>query len=287
MLRVGISCGDPNGIGPEVVLRALNAVGSGFTAVLFGFENLPSPQAGATAASGRWSFNALETATQAALKKEIDVLVTAPISKTAWKLAGVQSYTGHTDYMAAKCQARVRMGFLSEALNVVLQTIHTPLLKTIHDINPDGVFESLQIIDAFWRRYWRKRPRIAVCGYNPHAGEAGLMGDEEQRLIIPAILRAQAHDIQAYGPYPADTIFYQVAQKKSHDVVLAMYHDQGLGPVKTLAFDTAVNVTMGLPFIRTSPDHGTAYDIAGQNQADPASMVEAIRWAVKLARPVG
>ena len=294
MLRVGITCGDPNGIGPEVVQKALKIVTVGtwramplpsITPILFGFENIPARESGPTAASGAWSYAALEAATAAALKKEIDVLVTAPISKTAWKLAGITQFTGHTDYLEAKCGAHVRMGFLSDPLNVVLQTIHTPLLKTIHAINPDSIFESLRIIDGFWKQHLHARPRIAVCGYNPHAGEGGLMGDEEQRLIAPGIEKARTLGIQADGPFSPDTIFYQVVQKKSYDVVLAMYHDQGLIPVKTLAFDQAVNVTLGLPFVRTSPDHGTAYDIAGKDLADPSSMVEAIRWGVKLVRP--
>ena len=291
---MGITCGDPNGIGPEVVKKALKIVTGGarhavpvppIHPIFFGFDGMPARESGPTAASGAWSYAALEAATAAALKKDIDVLVTAPISKTAWKLAGITQFTGHTDYLEAKCGAHVRMGFLSDPLNVVLQTIHTPLLKTIHDINPDSILESLRIIDGFWKQSWHKRPRIAVCGYNPHAGEGGLMGDEEQRLIVPAIEAAKAAGINADGPFSPDTIFYRVVHHKTHDVVLAMYHDQGLIPVKTLAFDKAVNVTLGLPFIRTSPDHGTAYDIAGLDLADPGSMVEAIRWGMKLARP--
>ncbi len=286
MLRIGITCGDPNGIGPEVARKALKLVeSSAFTPVLFGFDGLKSDGKGPTAASGKWSFKALEAATQAALKGEIDALVTAPISKTAWHLAGY-TFSGHTDYLAeAAGKVPVAMGFLSDPLNVVLQSIHVPLSEAIRAVTTEGIGQNLFIIERFWKCYFHMRPRIAVCGLNPHAGEGGLMGDEERDIIVPAIAAARQQGIQVDGPFPPDTIFYQVIQKHSYDVVLAMYHDQGLIPVKTLAFDKAVNVTLGLPFLRTSPDHGTAYDIAGQDKADPSSMAEALRWAVKLAKP--
>jgi len=216
-------------------------------------------------------------------RNNLDALVTAPISKESLNLAGYH-VQGHTQILAQRFKARyVRMMFAAEKLKVVLVTIHIPLknvpaLITKREVQ-DTIFAVHRMMNTFFKI---KRPRIAVCGLNPHAGEEGLFGTEEKEHIIPAIKRARAQKVKVEGPFPADSLFWK-AKEGAYDVVIAMYHDQACIPFKTLYFDKGVNVTLGLPFIRTSPDHGTAFDIAGTNQADPSAMKEAIKLAVEMA----
>jgi len=218
-------------------------------------------------------------------KKDADALVTAPISKQAWKFAGKARHAGHTELLGELFRAkRVGMFFESPKLRVILATVHIPLLDIRNALTIGKIFDAIDLGNDVCKQLGIREPRIAVCGLNPHAGEGGMMGDEESRLITPAIEHAKEAGIDARGPFPADTIFNQAVNGK-YDLVVAMYHDQGLIPVKLLAWDKAVNVTCGLPIWRTSPDHGTAFDIAGKDKADPGSMAAAIDLAVRLVDP--
>ena len=230
-------------------------------------------------ASMRFCLDAIE----AANKKTVDAVVTAPIAKESWKLAGY-NYPGHTELFAQRTNTRrFAMMFAGGPLKVVLATVHVPLMGLWGKLNIGAVFQPIELVhQAMVELFDTPKPRIAVCGVNPHASENGQFGDEEERIITPAILMAREQGIDATGPYPGDTIFLSARDGK-YDAVVAMYHDQGLIPVKLLAFDQAVNLTIGLPIIRTSPDHGTAFDIVGRNRANPGSMRAAIELAIDLA----
>jgi 4-hydroxythreonine-4-phosphate dehydrogenase len=237
-----------------------------------------------TRASGEASMRFCLDAIDAARDGLIDAVVTAPISKTSWHLAE-SPWTGHTEMLADRCKSlRKVMMFIAGPLKLALATIHEPLFEIRHKFTIGCVFEPIDLLDMTLKQYFGiPKPHIAVAGLNPHAGEDGQFGDEEKRIISPAILLAQEAGIHCTGPYPADTLFYHAAQG-AYDGVVAMYHDQGLIPVKMAAFDKAVNVTLGLPIIRTSPGHGTAFDIAGKGIANPNAMKEAIRVAVQMAK---
>jgi 4-hydroxythreonine-4-phosphate dehydrogenase len=230
-------------------------------------------------ASMRFCLDAIEAATRGI----VDAVVTAPIAKESWKLAGFH-YPGHTELFAHRTGTRrYNMMFTGGPLRVVLATVHLPLLGLWNRLNIGAVFQPIELMhQALVEWFDIPRPRLAVCGLNPHASENGQFGDEEERIIEPAILMARDQGIDVSGPYPADTIFLK-ARTGAYDAVVAMYHDQGLIPVKLLAFDQAVNCTIGLPIIRTSPDHGTAFDIVGRNRANPGSMRAAIELAIDLA----
>jgi 4-phospho-D-threonate 3-dehydrogenase / 4-phospho-D-erythronate 3-dehydrogenase len=215
--------------------------------------------------------------------RRIDAIVTGPISKESWQLAGF-NWPGHTELLAFRTKAkRHAMMFVSPRLRVILATTHLPLMDVRNVLTIGRVFDPIDLGNEACKQLGIERPKIAVTGLNPHAGEHGLFGDEETRLIEPAIRVAREADIDARGPFPADTIFIDAAAGE-YDLVVAMYHDQGLIPVKLLGWDKAVNWTVGLPVIRTSPDHGTAFNIAGRNKASAGSMIEAIKLAVQLAR---
>lgn len=240
----------------------------------------------ATKLAGEASFRFVEDAVGDAKRTpgdplRADAIVTAPISKEAWSLAGRGKYPGHTELLATRFMARRHlMMFVSPRLRVALATGHIPLLELRDRLTIGKVFDAIDLGIEGARAMGVERPRVAVCGLNPHAGEGGLLGDEERRLIEPAVRLAQdaGHDVQ--GPFPGDTIFRR-AMDGAFDLVVAMYHDQGLIAVKTLEWEQAVNCTIGLPVLRTSPDHGTAFDIAGKGVADPSSLVAAIRLAVQ------
>ncbi|MDP6633812.1 MAG: 4-hydroxythreonine-4-phosphate dehydrogenase PdxA [Phycisphaerae bacterium] len=240
---------------------------------------------GASKLGGAASMAFCEDAISAARRGLIDALVTAPISKTSWKLAGHHRFPGHTELLAKRCGAKnVAMMFVSPKLKVVLATIHQSLFDIRNSFTIGCVFNPMDLADQALRDWFGiENPRLGIAGLNPHAGEDGQFGDEEQRIISPAVLLANEAGINATGPLPADTIFLK-ALDGEFDAVVAMYHDQGLIPVKLLSWRDAVNLTLGLPIIRTSPDHGTAFDIAAKNQADPSSMKAAIRLAIELAR---
>lgn len=215
-------------------------------------------------------------------------IVTAPLHKEALALAG-EPYPGHTELLQAEgsppgqVPAPVRMMLANDELKTVLVTIHVSLRQAIEQVTTVSVLETIRITHASAQLWGMPRPRIAVAGLNPHAGEGGLFGDEEQTIIGPAIEAARAEGIDASGPYAPDTVFMRARHAPGHpgefDVVIAMYHDQGLIPVKYLGLDQGVNVTLGLPFVRTSPDHGTAFDLAGTGRADEASFAQAVRVA--------
>ncbi|MBS0192046.1 MAG: 4-hydroxythreonine-4-phosphate dehydrogenase PdxA [Phycisphaerales bacterium] len=267
--------------------------------VLFDYEpggEVHAPRV--TKGGGALSFRLVEEAiAQARLPKEhalhADAIVTGPINKAAWAKAGHGQFPGHTELLAVRFGAK-HFGMMFHApavqgstdlgaheLNVILATAHIPLMDVRNVLTIGRVSDTIDLGAAACRALGIARPRIAVCGLNPHAGEDGLLGDEDQRLIEPAIKIARSNGIEVSGPCPADTIFL-AALKGKFDLVVAMYHDQGLIPVKLLARDRAVNMTVGLPTVRTSPDHGTAFDIAGKNLADPGSMRSAIELALRM-----
>ena len=322
---IGITMGDPLGIGPEVLVRSLaeplelgdaNFVVYGSNEVLTltadrlgvrpGWSRIPHdsdrlerpisdgivvrdyelPESlracatGPTLAGGQLSRAFVEHAIDDAMLAEsdprhIDGVVTGPISKKAWAMTGCR-HPGHTELLAQRTRSkRHAMFFHSDQLVVGLATAHVPLMDLRNILTIGRVFEPIDLGARFCRELGIASPGIAVCGLNPHAGEDGLLGDEDQRIIAPAIEMARNAGIEVQGPFPADTIFIEAAAG-AWDLVVAMYHDQGLIPAKLLGRRRTVNVTAGIPIIRTSPDHGTAYDIARQDRADPTSMRTAI-----------
>jgi len=308
--RIGITMGDPNGIGPEIVVKALGCseVRELCEPVVFGsaqimeeavklvglradcelietgdFEKYALNPGKADEAAGRASLSYIEKAAESALKKEIDALVTAPICKESIHMAGAP-YPGHTEMLEELTGAREAvMMFEGTRFRVVLVTIHTALSNVPGLITKEKVFTTIRTAnDSLINLFKIAEPKIAVCGLNPHAGESGAFGDEEIVSITPAVLEAREIGIDVTGPMPADTLFYY-ANQGTWDAVVAMYHDQGLAPFKMLSFEDGVNVTLGLPIIRTSPDHGTAFDIAWDGAADPSSMISAIKVALRLA----
>jgi 4-hydroxythreonine-4-phosphate dehydrogenase len=312
---IAISLGDPAGIGPEVVVRAL-AVRPERPVLVFGDPIVlvraaerslvphvaPASIRCVTAlginevvpgrpndASARAQLSYLEAATDAVLRGECSALVTAPISKEWIARAGF-TFPGHTEYLAARAGvSEFAMMLAGPNLRVVVATTHLALRDVPTALTPTGIASTITLTaEALARRFRIAKPRVAVAGLNPHAGEAGRFGDEEKRLVEPAIdlarsrLAAAGIDAAVTGPHVPDVVFRQAAGG-AFDAVVALYHDQGLIPVKLLHFDEAVNVTLGLPFARTSPDHGTAFDIAGTGQARPESFLAALDLAAKLA----
>lgn len=236
------------------------------------------------AASGRASYAYLMEAIKLAKQKKIDAIVTAPINKHSLHMGGIKE-PGHTEILAKEAGKKdFAMMLMDKNLKVVLVTIHTSLKSVPGMITAEKVFKKIKITyDSLKKDFAVKEPRIAVLGLNPHAGEKGAFGDEEIKSIIPAISRAKRSGINAQGPYPPDTIFDKII-KGSHDAAVCMYHDQGLIPLKLIGFDTGVNFTMGLPFVRTSPDHGTAHDIAGTGKASVNSIMAAFKAAISIAK---
>jgi 4-hydroxythreonine-4-phosphate dehydrogenase len=322
---IGITMGDPGGIGPEIVVKALSdpTLRRQAKYIIFGLDEqleyaadlaetepywlrwphekigrdlprqvvvadydeyavpawLHQPSLTGGLASLQFCIDAIDAA-QAGI---LDAVVTAPISKESWHLAEIP-WPGHTELLANRCRCpRKVMMFVAGPLKMALATIHEQLFEIRHKFTIGCVYEPIDLLNDALKEYFGiAHPKIAVCGLNPHAGENGLFGDEEQRIISPAILLAQEVGINCVGPFPADTLFLKASQGE-WDGVVAMYHDQGLIPVKLLAFDKAVNVTIGIPIIRTSPAHGTAFDIAGKGIANENSMKEAIRVAIQMA----
>ena len=312
--------GDPAGIGPEVILRALSQsseIKNLFIPVVIGDRvvmeeaaRLPglsvklniirTPEEAKhtpgsidmidlamlnsfeknkpTVEGGRASAAYIRKAVELAVNKQVDAMVTAPISKEALKMAGL-NWPGHTEMIAELTGTKdYAMMLAGGPLRVILVTIHTSIRNVPDLVTRDKVLKTIRLAKKACTMLGIPHPRIAVAGLNPHAGEAGLFGDEETREIIPAIEAAGSEGIEASGPFPPDTVFHK-AYKGEVDMVVCMYHDQGLIPLKMVAFDKGVNVTLGLPIIRTSPDHGTAYDIAWSGKADPSSMIEALKLA--------
>ncbi len=323
---IGVTMGDPAGIGPEVVVKALAEpeIRRAAKFVVFGLDEQLEYAAdhaeirpywgrhqhekisrdypykvvvadydeyavapwvkGPSKAGGEASLRFCLDAIDAAKDNLIDAIVTAPISKASWKLAGAK-YPGHTELLAERCKSpRKAMMFVAGPLKLALATIHEALFDVRNKFTIGCVFEPIDLLNIALQDYFGvEKPHIGVAALNPHAGEDGQFGDEEQRIISPAILLAQEVGIDCSGPYPADTLFVKAARGE-FDGVVAMYHDQGMIPVKLLAFEEAVNVTIGIPIIRTSPAHGTAFDIAGKNKANPASMMCAIKTAIQMVK---
>ena len=258
----------------------------------------PQPYGQISAAAGQAAAQCVIWAAQAALQGEVAAMVTAPLHKEALHLVGV-SFPGHTELLQAQAAAHaglpiaqmpVRMMLANDELRTVLVSIHVGLRQALEAVTFDNVLQTLQITDSALQAVLGRRPRIAVAGLNPHAGEGGLFGREEIDTIAPAIAAARSVGVDAHGPYAPDTVFMRARNAPDHpgefDVVLAMYHDQGLIPVKYLGVDHGVNVTLGLPLVRTSPDHGTAFDIAGQGRASASSLVQATVMARSLSGSV-
>jgi 4-hydroxythreonine-4-phosphate dehydrogenase len=235
-----------------------------------------------SAAAGRAAYHAIVEATRDAKAGRIDAVATAPVNKEAFAAAGLP-WRGHTDLLAHLTGApRVAMMFYAEALRVVLATVHIPLAEVPGALTGEVLEGTIDLAARELPRYGFPSPRLALAGLNPHAGEHGVIGREDDDVLAPAVAASQSRGIQVTGPFPADTIFVR-AMRGEFDAVIACYHDQGLIPIKLVAFGRAVNVTLGLPIVRTSVDHGTAFDIAGTGTADPSSLIEAIKLAARLA----
>tara|TARA_B100000900_G_scaffold412430_1_gene434193 strand:+ start:1993 stop:3066 length:1074 start_codon:yes stop_codon:yes gene_type:complete len=321
-VRLGVSIGDINGIGMEVIIKTFmdKRMHDLCTPVIFGSSKVASFHRKAmgiedfslnvvenpskaknkkvnlincwdeeveitigenTSEAGKFAFKSLEAATNSILKGEVDVLVTAPINKQNIQSDDFQ-FPGHTEYLAAKDKGNVLMLMLSESIRIGVVTGHLPLDKVSANISQDKVLEKLRLLNKSLKKdFGIRKPKIAVLGLNPHAGDQGVLGKEEDDIIIPAIHKANKENILSFGPYPADS-FFGSDKLGAFDSILAMYHDQGLIPFKTLAFGKGVNFTSGLSFVRTSPDHGTAFEIAGKNKANEHSFREAVFTACDI-----
>jgi 4-hydroxythreonine-4-phosphate dehydrogenase len=287
--RIAITVGDPAGIGPEIAQKAAAtaAVLDACEPVLYGPSDAARFEPGVLSASaGRAAYDAICAAVRDAQSGRVDGIATAPINKLAFARAGLP-WKGHTDLLAElTATPRVAMMFWSEPLKVVLATVHVPLADVPATLTRELLEGVIDLTAKELPRFGMNTPRIALAGLNPHAGEEGVIGAEEQRVLRPAVEAARSRGIDIRGPFPGDTIFVR-ASRHEFDAVIACYHDQGLIPVKLLAFGMAVNVTLGLPIVRTSVDHGTAFDIAGKGVADPSSMIEATLLAARLAGKTG
>jgi 4-hydroxythreonine-4-phosphate dehydrogenase len=283
--RIAITVGDPSGIGPEIAARAAEdeRVLAVCEPVIYGPSNPRAFVPGVLSAeAGRAAHDAIVRAVEDAKHRKVSGVATAPISKEAFRLAGLR-WTGHTDLLAHLTGSRhVAMMFYAETLRVVLATIHVALADVPRVLTRASLEATIMLTARELPRFGIEAPRLAVAGLNPHAGEHGLFGREEETVIAPAIEACREQRVDVRGPFPGDTIFLR-ASRGEFDVVIACYHDQGLIPVKMVAFGQAVNVTLGLPIVRTSVDHGTAFDIAGQGVADPGSMIAAVILAARLA----
>jgi 4-phospho-D-threonate 3-dehydrogenase / 4-phospho-D-erythronate 3-dehydrogenase len=325
-IKIGISIGDINGVGLEVILKTLvdERITELLTPIIYGSskivsyhkniididvfnyqgikqveqanpkainvvncwkENVAIKMGQASEAGGRYALMSLTQAVADLKEGKIDALVTAPINKSAMQMAGFE-HIGHTEYLTKEFDVKESlMLMVNDNLRIGLVTNHLPIQKVALKTNQRLILKKIQIMsDTLRRDFGIERPKIAVLGLNPHAGDDGLIGDEEIKNILPAINEAkEVHNIMALGPYPADG-FFGSGQYRNFDGILAMYHDQGLVPFKLLSFGEGVNYTAGLPIVRTSPDHGTAYNIAGQNQADPSSFRKALFLALDIVR---
>jgi len=320
-INVGISVGDFNGIGPEIIMKSLQDknITDFFTPIIFASGKLFTYQKNIfklqqtyhyitevsqaqhdkinmvnlwkdnvnvdlgkpTEESTKMAIDSLEAATTALMNGEIDVLVTAPINKDEMLKQGFK-HAGHTGFLEEKFGKKGLMFLVTDDLKVAVSTHHIPVSQVAENISKEKIKKQIKLLNqCLIEDFCIERPKIAVLGLNPHAGDGGAIGKEEIEIIEPAIRELFDNGVLAFGPFPADS-FFQPNKYRNYDAVLAMYHDQGLAPFKTLAYEEGVNYTAGLPFIRTSPDHGVAYDIAGQNLADEQSFTEAIFMAIKI-----
>ena len=253
----------------------------GKRAQIIDIDNVVKPYFGASPEqAGKASVEYLERAFEFYRAGKIDALVTGPIQKESWHVAGYK-YPGQTEFCAEKTGSKKYcMLMAGETFKIALLSTHLPLQEALKQIRTENILEQLKLLHREFRKFGYKTPKIGVAAVNPHAGEAGILGGDEGRTIIPAIEQAQADGIDAEGPIAPEVIFRVAAKQKRWDVILAMYHDQAMIPLKLLDFERSANVTLGLPLIRTSPDHGTAFDIAGKGKANPGSMI----YAIKIAR---
>ncbi len=297
---IAVAAGDPSGVGPEIVARWARGLKdrkgfrlfgppallreTGLAGTACGPEALPLGDGKPTVDGARTAWAAMEAAAEACLAGEARAVVTGPVCKATLSEAGF-GFPGQTEFFAAKWGGEPTMGFVGESLRVILATWHLPLRAAAEAIvrEPERLARAVERAGALARRLGAPEPRIAVCGLNPHAGEGGLLGEEEGEYLDPALDRMRRAWPGLSRCLPGDTVFHR-ALRGEFDVVVALYHDQGLAPLKTVEFHTAVNVTLGLPFVRTSPDHGTAFDIAGRGLADPRSFSRAAELADRLSR---
>lgn len=322
---IGITMGDPAGVGPEIIIKALNhreifdqcrpfVIGDAkileramqYTKIQLSIHVTASPMDGkyeagtvdcidmqlvpsdlpvgeVSSAAGNAAFRYLEKAIQLANEGQIDAICTAPLNKEALHKGG-HIFPGHTEILAELTNTKDYAMMLSAPdLRVIHVTTHVGIIDAVKQINPDRVYKVITLAHETLKKAGINKPRIAVCGINPHAGENGLFGyGEEEEKVIPGVERAIKEGIDVQGPLPADTLFFR-ARRGDFDIVVAQYHDQGHGPIKVLGLEAGVNITVGLPIIRTSVDHGTAFDIAGTGKADELSLLEAIHQAIQLA----
>jgi 4-hydroxythreonine-4-phosphate dehydrogenase len=283
--RVALTVGDPAGIGPEIVRKAAadaRALECCEPVVYDAADSTAFRPGALSAAAGRAADDVIVRAVGDAMDGRVDAIATAPVHKEAFALAGLP-WKGHTDLLGHLTRSpHVAMMFDAPGLRTVLVTVHIPLAEVPRALTVDLVARTIRLTARELPFFGCHRPRIAVAALNPHAGEHGLMGSEDDEVLGPAIRACAAEGLAVSGPHPADTVFVR-AHRGEFDVVVACYHDQGLIPIKLLAFGKAVNVTLGLPIVRTSVDHGTAFDIAGTGVADAGSMIEAVRLAARLA----
>ncbi len=310
MKRIGITIGDSNGIGPEITLKAIGKSRwpEGVEFVVFGNEavireqaefmkipvsrkirfehvgskSLPIHFGKVRADASKLACEAICTAIDQCLSGEIDAMVTAPICKEGFHKAGIP-FPGHTELLAERTKTKnFGMMLIGGGLRVMLVTRHIPISNVAESLTKKNIREHIELTGEALKLFGIKGGKIGVCGLNPHAGDGGIIGTEEKSVINPAIKLARKKGFKVSDAVPADTIFYEALNGK-YDAVVAMYHDQGLAPLKMLGFDEGINVTLGLPIIRTSPDHGTAFGIAGQNRASFSSMKNAINLAIEMA----
>ncbi len=298
---IAITMGDPAGVGPEIILKALAGIEPVAEWVVVGdasvFQAMGAPPVNLRdaraldgpvvpgkldARCGAAGVEYVRIATEMCLRGEAEAMVTAPLNKEAVTLTG-RAFSGHTEYIAELCGAgESRMLLASERLATVHVSTHVAL-RDACALSTDRILRTIELGHEAMQLLGFPRPRIAVCGLNPHAGEHGLFGEEDRRFILPAVERARAAGMECTGPHAGDTVFLQAA-RGAYDLVVAMYHDQGHIPMKLIDFEGTVNISLGIPIIRTSVDHGTAFDIAGKNLADPRSMKQAMRLAARMAQ---
>ena len=283
---IGLTIGDPAGIGPEVIRKALRdpQLPRGFRYRVIGDASGVVPGK-PSRLSARKALAALEESVRLWKAGEISAIVTGPVQKENLAAIGFE-FPGQTEFFAARCGTRREpvMVLTDPKLTVALVSTHCSLRNAVRRLSAPKIVRVARETDLFLRQLGIRRPRLALAGVNPHAGENGLFGDEEAGILKPALAAARRAGLDVEGPFSPDTIFHRATKKKEFDAVICMYHDQGLIPFKLLAFASGVNVTLGLPLIRTSPDHGTALDLAGKNKADASSMAASIRLAGRLVR---
>ncbi|MCP2520977.1 4-hydroxythreonine-4-phosphate dehydrogenase PdxA [SCandidatus Aminicenantes bacterium Aminicenantia_JdfR_composite] len=309
--KIGLTIGDPGGIGPEIIIKALSSkeIPKNVQYIIFGSSqvikeeeerlkinitekiSIIEPESNINDFSigkpsknnGQLSFLSFKTGIEEAMKGNIRALVTAPVSKESWFLANY-NYLGHTDYLS-KLFPDIIMSFWSKNLKIALFTHHMPLKKSLQFIKKNKLISFLNFLNEKLKKLGLKNYEFLICGLNPHAGENGLLGEEEKKEIIPAIKECQEMGVNVRGPFSPDTIFLKFKDQKNKFIV-AMYHDQALIPFKLISFEQGVNFTLGLPFIRTSPAHGVGFDIAGKGIANPSSIIEAIKLACQFSKKI-